>query len=437
MNSEVRLGATRVEALHYRSLRYVSQALGPFHVLVGPNASGKSNFLDVLAFIGDVLSTDLPTAVLGDDRWNVQHRTTDARDLVWDPYKSGGRWRRSSFELAVEMAIPEYFLTRSTNRAVCRYEIEIEALGEPEFLTETLWLKPDISGAEPTGPPRGTFPCPRRPPSHIALQTGSRIPDGWDMIVSRGLPPERVSYKAETGDWAAPFQISATKSALANLPEDHALFPVALWFRQWILAAERIVLSGEAMRRPCPPIRRQDFLPDGSNLPHVVQELADSHPEQHARWVRHVQEVLPDIVNVSTREREEDRHRYLVLEHPNQQESPSWLISDGTLRLLALTLLAYLPELSGIYLIEEPENGLHPRAVETVFQSLSSVYEAQILLTTHSPLVARLTEPDRLLCLGRDETAGTDIVSGSEHPHLQDWQGTADLGTLLASGILG
>ena len=51
--------------------------------------------------------------------------------------------------------------------------------------------------------------------------------------------------------------------------------------------------------------------------------------------------------------------------------------------------------------------------------------------------MARLTEPDRLLCLGRDETAGTDIVSGSEHPHLRDWQRTADLGTLLASGILG
>jgi AAA15 family ATPase/GTPase len=37
---------TKVEALNYRSLRYVSQELGPFHVLVGANASGKSTFLD-------------------------------------------------------------------------------------------------------------------------------------------------------------------------------------------------------------------------------------------------------------------------------------------------------------------------------------------------------------------------------------------------------
>lgn len=142
-------------------------------------------------------------------------------------------------------------------------------------------------------------------------------------------------------------------------------------------------------------------------------------------------------MGITTREREEDRHRYLVLEHFNGQETPSWLVSDGTLRLLALTLLAYLPDLTGIYLIEEPENGLHPLAVETVLQSLSSVYDAQILLTTHSPLVARLATPDELLCVARDEAEGTDMVRGTDHPRLRDWQGSADLGTLLASGVLG
>ena len=50
------LTVTRIEALGFRSLRYVSQRLEPFHVLVGPNASGKSAFLDVLAFLGDTIS---------------------------------------------------------------------------------------------------------------------------------------------------------------------------------------------------------------------------------------------------------------------------------------------------------------------------------------------------------------------------------------------
>lgn len=320
---------------------------------------------------------------------------------------------------------------------MCRYEVEVSVSKEPRFVSETLWLTPSGGRLAAGSANRPDFPHPVRPPLHIAQRTGTRIPDQWKKVVSRGREPERVNYQAETSGWTSPFQIAASKSALANLPADHALFPVALWFREMLQSTQRIVLSGEAMRRPCPPIRRDDYLPDGSNLPHVVHQLANSHPDRHERWIKHVREALPDIIGITTRERDEDRHRYLVLQHANGQEMPSWLISDGTLRLLALTLLAYMPDMTGIHLIEEPENGLHPLAVETVLQSLSSVYDAQILLTTHSPLVARLAQPDELLCVARDESAGTDLVRGTDHPRLRDWQGSADLGTLLASGVLG
>ena len=39
-----------IEALNFRCLHYVSQPVKPFNVLVGPNASGKTTFLDVVAF---------------------------------------------------------------------------------------------------------------------------------------------------------------------------------------------------------------------------------------------------------------------------------------------------------------------------------------------------------------------------------------------------
>ena len=52
-----------VEAKSYRCLRYVRQPLGNFHILVGPNASGKSTFLDVVAFLGDVLRHGVEDAV--------------------------------------------------------------------------------------------------------------------------------------------------------------------------------------------------------------------------------------------------------------------------------------------------------------------------------------------------------------------------------------
>ena len=75
--------------------------------------------------------------------------------------------------------------------------------------------------------------------------------------------------------------------------------------------------------------------------------------------------------------------------------------------------------------------------METVLDSLSSVRDAQILLATHSPTVARLARVDQMLCFARNDKSGTDVVIGSAHPRLRDWPGAVDLGLLLASGVLG
>ena len=120
------------------------------------------------------------------------------------------------------------------------------------------------------------------------------------------------------------------------------------------------------------------------------------------------------------------------------RDRPSWLLSDGTLRLLALTLLAYGEDRSGSYLIEEPENGIHPKLLKSVFQSLSSVHNAQIFMTTHSPVLLSLASPAQLLCFAKTAAGETDVIQGDQHPLLRDRQGsTIDLETLFASGLLG
>src|SRR5438309_11454099 len=80
-----------IEALDFRCLRYVCQPLGRFHVLVGPNASGKTTFLDVVSFMGRVVSHGPEAA--------VRQRTENINDLFW--LREGAR-----FELAVEARIP-------------------------------------------------------------------------------------------------------------------------------------------------------------------------------------------------------------------------------------------------------------------------------------------------------------------------------------------
>ena len=65
---------TLVEALNFRSLRHVRQPLGRFHVLVGPNATGKTTFLDVPAFLGRLVSDGLEAALT--DRTQIRTSRT-------------------------------------------------------------------------------------------------------------------------------------------------------------------------------------------------------------------------------------------------------------------------------------------------------------------------------------------------------------------------
>ena len=233
------------------------------------------------------------------------------------------------------------------------------------------------------------------------------------------------------------FKLGRSKSALANIPADEKSFPVSTWFRQLLESGiQNVVLNSQTIRQPSPPGLGLRFQTDGSNLPWVVAELRRDTVRFQA-WLDHVRTALEDVQDIDTVEREENRHRYLVIRYANGAEVPSWLASDGTLRLLALTIPAYLDNMDDVFLIEEPENGIHPRAIETVIQSLSSIYQGQVLIATHSPVALNMLDAKQVLCFAKDENGATAIVSGDRHPALQQWRlGAPDLGVLFAAGIL-
>lgn len=412
-----------IEALNFRCLRDIRQHLGDFHVLVGPNASGKSTFLDVIAFLGQLVSEDMDLA--------VSTRTQNFQDLVWQR-------RADHFELGIELKIPEErrkLLKRDTYDTV-RYEASIgidRETSETSIFAEKVLLKKS-SPVEPSKQ-RLLFPMESDPRDTLLTVKGSR---NTKTVVNK-VPGGNDNFYDETGKgWDHSFKLGSRKSALGNLPDDESKFPVATWLKKILISGiQRLMLNSILMRKPSPPGQPKGFRPDGSNIPWVIDSLQRHHDDRFHEWIAHLRTALPDLENIRTIERPEDRHRYLVVCYKNGLVVPSWVVSDGTLRLLALTLPAYLPELEGIYLIEEPENGIHPRAVETMFQSLSSVYGAQILMATHSPIILSVAEVSQVLCFSTTEKGATDIVIGNEHPALKEWRGETDLGTLFAGGVLG
>ena len=415
-----------VEVLNYRCLRYVRQPLDRFHVLVGPNASGKTTFLDVASFISDYVSDGLQVA--------LEKRTPNFIDLLF------GR-EGDKFEIAVEVGIPDELRNKTAaavQDATCRYELVVGIdphTGEVGIHSESVrFRQPKFEVPNET---RLLFPDSAEPPSTILAPSG----EGVRTAVSKSSSGS-TNFYSETDlipgrAFAFSLRFPPNKSALSYLPEDEAKFPISIWLKQFLSQSiQTIALDGHTLRSPSPPNKSRGFKTDGSNLPWVVDDFRKRHPFRFNDWKQHLREALPNLKDIDTYEQEWDRHRYLTLEYDDGLKIPSWTASDGTLRLLALTLPAFLPDLQGVFLIEEPENGVHPRAVETLFQALSNVYGAQVLVATHSPVLLGLVDPSQVLCFAKDDNGATDIIRGDEHPMLAEWKRAVDLQDYFVAGVL-
>lgn len=418
---------TKIEAVNFRCLRAVSQTLGRFHVVAGPNGSGKSTFFEVPKLL----------AAFGRGGLDTFLEAAQVREFDELLFMRKGRF----FELAVEMAVPEAFLGGNPSAAkVIRYEVRIgtredeEADAQPRILAENLWLMP--KGEESLRADRVQMELEFPSPSQSSFTViHEKVPhqSKWRSVAKK-TGAGNSYFKAETTKWNLQIRNAANESALRSLPSDER-FPVANWFRDQLFeGAFHLSLKSESMRQASPPLKKGGFAPDGSNLPHLVAALPDTMAGKQA-WIEHVQTVLP-IADVRVVTMQEDNSKYLVVIDPNGAKIPAWHFSDGTLRLLALTLLPYIPQSSSVFFIEEPENGVHPQAVEAVFQSLSSVYDGQVMVATHSPVMVGLCEPSQLLCFSKTGTGETDVLTGDRHPMLKDWKQGLPLARMYAAGIL-
>ena len=421
---------SRIQILNYGCLRYIDVPMDRFHLLIGPNASGKSTLMDAIKFVSDVVRDGVDRA--------VQARTENFVDLVWERPDDPDKQR---FEIVLDFAIPDdvrVLLPAERHYDVFQYELAVgldRDTNRVSLLEERGALR-----AKPTAQSRQLpfFPAPDSPPQTLMKRrvTGRRT-------VFRKGESGRSRFNDETVkasgsvNWSLGLNLGTDRSAMSILPEYDDKYPASIHAKTFL--SEKVVnlsLNSERMRQASRPGMGTDLRSDGSNAPWVVDNLLQHAPNRARDWIGHIQCALDGFESVNVVDREDDRHKYLMLKYYNGVDVPSWKASDGTLRLMALTMLAYIPQSPGLYMIEEPENGIHPGALQTVFDSLSSVFEAQVLLASHSPEFVNIADVRHLMCFGKTQKGVIDVIPGEFHPHLRDWQYNTNLGTFFASGIL-
>lgn len=428
---------TRIQAERYRCFKHLDVDLTAYQVIVGVNGVGKSTLLDIPVLLGQIqrdriIEAFLPTRIAD----GGQRRVHRLREIIH-------RLDGSTFSFAVEARLPEAVVaelrgpaadlakTRRCEPGVIRYEVAFGLRGDEdiEVTREYLYLLP----AGSTAPRPSSGPAP-------VITDERDIPPTWFAILERTGTTQPTIHGEYQPKWLFPAIFKDnSRLGLAAIPTGAANFAAVTWFQEHLRALSTVYdPDWRGLQRPVPPSSQVLIHPQALNVPVRARWLQENMPDVFKEWVGHVSTGLSNVTDIRAEVNPGDSHHYLNVFYTSGFTVASSGLSEGTWRLLALTLPAYLPagSVPAWIGIEEPETALHPHAISTVLNSLSSLYDSQVLVTTHSPLVLSKTEVNNIIVLSRDETGAVTAMRGEQHPGLKGWKHDVSLGMLFASGVL-
>jgi hypothetical protein len=440
---------TRIEAYRYRCFENLDVALGPYQVLVGKNGAGKSTLMDIPVMLGEMLDQrDIQGPLFTASRMRPARAETP-RDVLFNrvgdwcwfaveaclPEELAEQIERTTFERLSKREQQARLKTPGVQVTNIRYELALRLMAEAfEISHESLFLFPkDRSLAKVSDGLWADRVDDNNPLVRCVLRRAS---DG-DTRIQPEVPPPPSDKELDAEPSPLVAKMPRRCPALAGMLVDVSRFAASQWLRDFLADGTLPVsLSVAAMRQAQrPPGADYKVAADGTTLPWSVLDLSQ-RPAAYAEWLDHIRYSIPYLRTVRARRREDDHHAYLEVEYETGVTVRSVGLSDGTWAVLGLSILPFLDNVAPFVTVEEPETGIHPKAIETVLESLSKMPNSQVWISTHSPVAVAVTQPEHLLCLRQDKAGAVQVTRGSDHPRLVDWQGTPSLATLFSAGVL-
>ncbi len=367
----------RVRIKGFKSLSEVDIGLGRLVVLLGPNAVGKSNFLEALL----LLSRLVTQRTLGDAFEALRGHPHEAFTLPEAGLE--GLLGQDSANLSLLADVQPWPSGNGNRSDRLRYRVEIQsrpATGSLAVVDEYFSrLNKDFA---PKGQPRIEL--------HEPMATEESGPGRLAVRQQRGRP--RYEPLGLDHTLASDLQFSGEH----RYPEFDRLRSE---LGSWVLYYLDPMVS---MRRPQAPREITDIGVRGELLaPFLYRLKEDERLKPHFAAIRRaLHSAIPTIEDIDV---DLDRKRGVldIQVRQNGTVYSSRVISEGTLRILALCGVAANPWPASLVAFEEPENGVHPRRIDVIAElllTLATSGRTQVIVTTHSPaLVAAMARRKREL----------------------------------------
>lgn len=406
------------KSLHLKnilSFRDTKLELGPLNILIGPNASGKSNLIETIALL----------RAAPDDLAVFFRRNGPVLDWIWKGKPEAGLGSRIAEITAVldnPSGVHESERQLTYNLKLAENNERLQVIGE---------VLENIRPYQPYQP---------RPYYYFTVENGyGRISP------RRAYADERERVNGDPADGPPPTSltpdnIAPGKSVLSEI-RDPVNFPVLTQIARRLLSMKLYrnwnVGRDSPARRPQPTDGAIDFLEeDYSNLALVVNDLQFRGMETLIN--DHLHKFYESYDNLRPR-----IHGGTIQLAANEtgirSAIPATRLSDGTMRFIALLTILCHPEPPGLICIEEPEVALHPDTMPLVAELLRTASErTQLVVATHSPdIVDHFTsEPDAIVVCERGFDGDTELNRLS-YAELEGWLEDYRLGRLWEKGIIG
>ncbi len=363
-----------LKELHLTNFKNFEQStlkIGQMTLLLGSNASGKSNLREAFRFLHGIGRGYALADIIGT-------KYGEGGDLQWRGIRGG--FAELSYQKNKILTLEAHLRTSFANSDMV-FHIEIEAgfpaVGRARVVRESLY---DGNEMYYDSHPK------QSPPTQD---------DSQSILVK--IKPGGKFRKAQVDRFSvAQPVLSQIEAALKKKKRIDAsgeqVGIAAKWLLENFASMRFLDLSPDAMRLPSFP--GQVVLGDrGENLSTVLQAICEDPSKKRAltEWLR---ELTPMDASDFEFPIYADGKTLISLVEKNGQKISANSASDGTLRFLAMMAALLGPESAKFYFIEEIENGIHPTRIHLLMELLEQKVkhsDIQVVATTHSPQLLRMS----------------------------------------------